>query len=156
MARYADTLSPTRRAYWQRERPIELRPCDPDRYFQREPGIAAQHVWVRVKNPLPDDPDLHRVLLAYISDMTLLDGAMLAHGKSVVDPDVQSWSLDHALWFHEPLRTDQWLLYAQDSPWSGHARGMGRGLLFSEDGRLVASVIQEGLVRPRSSELLKK
>ena len=80
---------------------------------------------------------------------TLLDTAMLVHGKSVFDADIMAASLDHALWFHAPFRADDWLLYAQDSPFTGGARGFTRGLIFARDGRLVASVAQEGLVRPR-------
>lgn len=154
--RYLDKISPNRQAYWQRERPIEMRPTDPDAYFLRKPGGGDQSLWFRCKGPLPDDQGLHACILAYVSDMTLLDGAMVPHGKSVVDPDVQSASLDHALWFHEPFRTDQWLLYSQDSPWSGHARGFSRGMIHGQDGRLIASVVQEGMIRPRRIDPPKK
>lgn len=146
-------LPESRRGFWTRQRPIEIRPVDPERYFRRrptgEPGDPHQAVWFRAGGALPDEPALHRVVLAYASDMTLLDSAAVPHGRSVVNPDIQAASLDHALWFHEAFRADQWLLYAQDSPWSGHARGLGRGLIYSEDGRLVASVAQEGLIRLR-------
>ena len=148
-ARYLDHISPMRAAYWRRERPIELRPCDPDGYFIRKPSKPEQHVWLRATGALPDDPAIHACVLAYASDATLLDSSMIPHGKSVADADIQPASLDHSLWFHEDIRADQWMLYAQDSPWAGHARGMGRGMLFSEDGRLIASTAQEGLVRHR-------
>ena len=148
-ARFVPQLSPSRQAYWKRQRAIELRPVDPDGYFTRSPNGPPQHVWFRAAGALGDEQAVHRALLAYASDMTLLDSAAVPHGKSVVDPEMQSASLDHALWFHEDLRMDQWLLYAQDSPWAGHARGLGRGLIFTETGRLVASVAQEGLIRPR-------
>jgi acyl-CoA thioesterase-2 len=110
----------------------------------------SQHVWLRATGPLPDDPAVHRAVLAYLSDMTLLDAALGAHGLSVFEPSLQVASLDHALWFHRPFRADEWLLYAQDSPNSCSARGLARGLLFSYDGRLVASVVQEGLIRPKA------
>ena len=88
-------------------------------------------------------------MLAYASDMTLLDTTLVAMGKSVFDHDVQAASLDHALWFHQPFKADEWLLYAQESPFTGGARGFARGQIWSQDGRLIASVAQEGLVRPR-------
>ena len=88
-------------------------------------------------------------MLAYASDMTLLDSTLIAHGRTVFDPLVQAASLDHALWFHAPFRADGWLLYAQESPFSGQARGFARGSIFSADGRLIASVAQEGLIRLR-------
>lgn len=147
--KYVPMLTPIRQKYWADQRAIELRPVDPDSYFCRNPARPSQNVWVRAKAKLPDDPNLHAVILAYASDMTLLDGAAVAHGMSVIDPEIQSASLDHALWFHEACRCDEWLLYAQDSPWTGHARGFGRGLIFTEAGRLVASVAQEGLMRVR-------
>lgn len=148
-ARFVPRLSPVRQSYWKSQRAIELRPVDPEAYFDRKPAQPVQHVWVRVKGALPADPDVHAAMLAYASDMTLLDGAAVAHGRSVIDPEIQAASLDHALWFHEDFRADQWLLYTQDSPWSGHARGLGRGLIYTEAGRLVASVAQEGLMRLR-------
>ncbi len=88
-------------------------------------------------------------MLAYASDMTLVDTALVAHGKSVFAPDIQAASLDHAMWFHRPVRMDDWLLYAQDSPSASQALGLARGLIYTREGRLVASVAQEGLLRPR-------
>ncbi len=90
-------------------------------------------------------------MLAYASDMTLLDSTLIAHGRTVFDPEIQAASLDHALWFHRPFRADEWLLYAQDSPSTGGARGFARGSIFTRDGRLVASVAQEGLIRSGDS-----
>jgi len=138
------------RRYWERPRPIELRPVDLRHYISREPLEPSQHVWVRATGKLPDDPDVHRCVLAYASDMTLLDTSLFAHGRSIFDPDLQPASLDHALWFHRPFRADEWLLYAEDSPSASGARGFTRGSLFSRDGRLVASVAQEGLIRIRA------
>jgi acyl-CoA thioesterase II len=115
-----------------------------------EAGVLQQNVWLRTSGRLPDDPAVHRALLAYLSDMTLIDTILGAHGRSVFDSGLQVASLDHALWFHRPFRADEWFLYAQDSPSSSSARGLARGLLFSQDGRLIASVVQEGLIRQRA------
>jgi acyl-CoA thioesterase II len=142
-------LPENRQKYWNRERPIEFRPVDPAGYFQRVVAPPYQNIWFRATQTLPDDPALHACFLAYASDMSILDSAMVPHGKSIADADLQPASLDHALWFHEDFRVDSWLLYAQDSPWSGHARGLGRGLIYAADGHLIASVAQEGLVRLR-------
>jgi len=137
------------RRYWQRERALELRPVDLTHYVSREPLAPAQQVWIRVTGMLPDDPDIHRSVLAYASDMTLLDTSLFAHGRGVFDRDLQVASLDHALWFHRPFRFDDWLLYSEDSPSASGARGFSRGQLFTRDGILVASVAQEGLTRLR-------
>ena len=138
-------------AYFGRERPIELRPVEVERYLRRQPQAPRFHVWLRAAAALPDDPAIHRAVLAYASDMTLLDATLIAHGQTVFDGLIQSASLDHALWFHQPFRADDWLLYAQDSPSAGGARGFARGMIFTRDGRLVASVAQEGMIRPRRS-----
>ncbi|MGQ7794385.1 acyl-CoA thioesterase II [Faunimonas sp. B44] len=137
------------RAYWERERPIEFRPVSLKHYVSREQLDAVQRVWFRATGPLPDDPAIHACVLAYASDMTLLDTSLFAHGRSVFDRDMQVASLDHAMWFHRPFRADEWLLYDQDSPNASGARGFTRGSIFAADGRLVASVAQEGLVRLR-------
>jgi acyl-CoA thioesterase-2 len=139
------------RRYWERERPIEIRPVDLRHYVSREPLDPIQQVWVKTTHRLPDDPEIHRCVLAYASDMTLLDTALFAHGRTLFDPDLQVASLDHALWFHRPFRADEWLLYAEDSPSASGARGFTRGSLFSRDGQLVASVAQEGLIRVHSA-----
>jgi acyl-CoA thioesterase II len=155
LARFVPHLSEIRQRYWKSQRAIELRPADPEAYFIRKPTTPVQNVWFRVTGSLPHDPNIHAAILAYASDMTLLDSVAVAHGRSVIDPEIQAASLDHVLWFHEDFRADQWLLYAQDSPWSGHARGLGRGLIYTEDGRLVASVAQEGLMRIRRPDSTK-
>jgi acyl-CoA thioesterase-2 len=144
----ANAPEPVRR-YWERDRPIELRPVDMTHYFSRKKLTPAQNVWVRASAALPDDRRIHSCVLAYASDMTLLDTSLFAHGTSVFDPDLQVASLDHAMWFHRPFRADDWLLYAEDSPSASGGRGFTRGSLFSRDGRLVASVAQEGLIRVR-------
>ena len=108
-------------------------------------------IWIKARDPLPDDPSLHRALIAFASDMSLLDTSLLPHGKSIFS-SVQVASLDHAMWFHRPFRADEWLLYVQDSPSASGARGFNRGALYRRDGTLVASVAQEGLIRPRSAK----
>lgn len=139
------------RQYWQRERPIEMRPVDLSRYLVAKPRTAAQHIWLKANGRLPDTPALHQCVLAYASDFTLLDTALIAHGKLMFDADIQLASLDHALWFHRPFRADEWLLYVQDSPSASGARGFCRGSVYTRDGVLVASVTQEGLMRQRGN-----
>jgi acyl-CoA thioesterase-2 len=144
------------RSYWERERPIEMRPLDVSRYFAREKRAPEQMVWMRASGRLPDAFPLHQCVLAYASDFTLLDTALIAHGKLMFDKDMQLASLDHALWLHRPFRADEWLLYAQDSPSSHGARGFCRGSVFTRDGVLVASVAQEGLMRQRASDFMPR
>ena len=144
------------KSYWERERPIEMRPVDSSRYFDREKRAPEQMVWMRASGRLPDALPLHQCVLAYASDFTLLDTALIAHGKLMFDKDIQLASLDHALWLHRPFRADDWLLYAQESPSSHGARGFCRGRIFTRDGLLVASVAQEGLMRERSSDFLPR
>lgn len=139
------------RRYYERDRPIELRPVEYGRYLgEKIPGNRF-HIWFRATARLPDEPAVHQCVLAYASDMTLLDTALVPLGKTVFNEDVMAASLDHALWFHRPFRADEWLLYAEDSPNLGGARGFARGLIFASDGTLVASVAQEGLLRQRRS-----
>ena len=137
------------RRYYERERPIELRPVEFERYLGKKYPDGQFNVWIRTTRPLPDEPAIHQCVLAYASDMMLLDAALIPHGRTVFEKSIMAASLDHALWFHRPFRADQWLLYAQDSPSASGARGFSRGLIFTRDGTLVASVAQEGLVRER-------
>ena len=129
--------------------PIEFRPTDLERYAPDAQPQTRQSVWTRIGGRLPDDPALHRAALLYLSDMTLLDAALRPHGLTIYDHRIQVASLDHALWFHRPARADAWLLYAQESPNASSATGLVHGLLYAEDGTLVASVAQEGLLRRR-------
>ena len=138
------------RTYYERERPIDMRPVEINRYLSREPMEPQFHVWIRTTGRLPDDPAVHQCVLAYASDMTLLDTSLVPHGRTVFDPTIQGASIDHAMWFHRPFRADEWLLYAQDTPNAGGARSFSRGLIFKQDGTLIASVAQEGLIRDRS------
>jgi acyl-CoA thioesterase-2 len=137
--------------YYRSERPIELRPVEYKRYLgeKTENGF---NVWIKATGPLPDDPAIHQCVLAYASDMSLLDTALAPHGRSLFEKEFMGASLDHALWFHRSFRADDWLLYAQETPNMIGSRGFARGLIFRRDGALVASVAQEGLVRIRKKE----
>jgi acyl-CoA thioesterase-2 len=130
-------------------KPIEIRPVTLINPFDPKPCEPVKYVWFRADGDLPDDPQLHKYLLAYASDFNLLTTSMQPHGVSVFQKFMQVASLDHSLWFHANLRMDDWLLYAMDSPWSGNARGFSRGSIFNRTGQLVASVAQEGLTRLR-------
>lgn len=140
------------RQAFTRERAIEIRPVEPMDIFEPEKHPPYKHCWIRARGALPDDPHLHECVLAYASDFSLLGTAARPHGISFLQGQVQAASLDHAMWFHRPFRMDDWLLYAMDSPSAAGARGFNRGNLFARDGRLVASVAQEGLLRLREAE----
>jgi acyl-CoA thioesterase-2 len=142
-----DQIPEDLRSLYTRERPIEFRPVDPVDPFDPATKPPSHHVWFRARGELPDDRLLHQSVLAYASDYGLLSTALRPHGLSFVQPDLQLASLDHALWFHRPVRADDWLLYATDSPSAAGARGFTRGQIFAQDGTLVASVAQEGLMR---------
>ncbi|WP_404368948.1 acyl-CoA thioesterase [Sphingomonas sp. MMS24-J45] len=137
------------RANFLRPRMVDIRPVSPRSWLDPVKQAPAQNSWFRVVAPIGDDPAMHRAILAYASDMSLLGTATLAHGVNWMTHKLQTASLDHAVWLHEPFRADEWLLYVCDSPWAGHARGFNRGKIFARDGRLVASVAQEGLIRLR-------
>ena len=130
-------------------KPIEIRPVTLINPFAPKACEPVKYVWFRADGDLPDDPQLHKYLLAYASDFNLLTTSMQPHGVSVFQKFMQVASLDHSLWFHANLRMDDWLLYAMDSPWSGNSRGFSRGSIFNRNGQLVASVAQEGLTRLR-------
>jgi len=137
------------RRYYERERPIELRPVEFERYLGKKFPDGRFNVWIKTTGRLPDDPAIHQCVLAYTSDMGLLDTALVPHGRTLFEKEFMAASLDHALWLHRPFRADEWLLYAQETPNLHGSRGFGRGLIFTRDGILVASVAQEGLVRQR-------
>jgi acyl-CoA thioesterase-2 len=151
-----DRLPDNMRSYWDHDRPIEMRPVEVGRYVDRAKTEPVQHIWMRANGRLPDDLRLHQCILAYASDFTLLDTALIAHGKLLFDTDIQLASLDHAMWLHRPFRADDWFLYAQDSPLAHGARGFCRGSIFTRDGVLVASSTQEGLVRKRDTRYVVK
>lgn len=133
--------------YWERDRPIEFRPVGLKHYISHDKLQPQQYIWVRSSSPLPDNQALQKCALAYMSDMTLLDTSLFAHGMNMFTGNLQMASLDHAMWFHRPFDAHQWMLYAQDSPSSSNARGFCRGTLYKADGTLIASVAQEGLIR---------
>jgi acyl-CoA thioesterase-2 len=143
------TLPEQVQRYYKRERPIELRPMDYGHYLGRKPANGNFNVWIKATGPLPDNAAIHQCVLAYASDMTLLDTALVPLGRTLFEKDFMGASLDHALWMHRPFKADEWLLYSQDSPNLHGSRGLSRGLIFKRDGTLVASVAQEGLVRLR-------
>ena len=128
-------------------RPFEFRPVEPIHIFSPEPAPPVRHIWVRTIERLPDDPELHCRLLAYISDYQLVATSTLPHGIRFELGNVQMASLDHAMWFHRPFRADEWLLYAMESPNASGGRGLALGRFFTRDGALVASTAQEGVVR---------
>jgi len=130
------------------DRPIDLRRVGPHRFFESAPRDPQQLVWFRADGRLPDDPLLHACVVVYTSDMTLLDTTVLPHGVQWGQNSLMMASLDHAMWFHRPFRADEWLLYAQTSPSAHGARGLASGHIFRNDGTLVVTVMQEGLIRP--------
>jgi acyl-CoA thioesterase-2 len=137
------------REFFVRPRPFEIRHASPWSPLEAEPQEPVQNVWFKTVAPVAGGPDMHRAMLAWASDMHLLGTTMRPHGLSWTQPGVQTASLDHALWFHDDVCVDNWLLYSTDAPWSGRGRGFNRGMIFTRDGRLVASVAQEGLMRKR-------
>ncbi len=145
--RFAEQARPEARHHFLSPRPVEMRAVEGRHWMTPDPAPPYSHSWFRAVAPLPDDPKIHRAVLAFASDMSLLGTCMLPHGLSWARGEVISASLDHAVWFHEEFRADEWLLYATDSPWSGGGRGFNRGRIFTRDGRLVASVAQEGMIR---------
>ncbi len=138
------------RRYWERERPIEMRPVSLTHYISQEKLAPVQNVWVRANGGVPNDRRTQEAVLAYLSDMTLLDTSLFAHGLSVFSNKIQAASLDHSMWFHRPYAMDDWMLYAQNSPNASGARGLNNGGLYTRDGVLIASVAQEGLIRQRT------
>ena len=146
-------LPPKLQRWFGRSGPFEFRHVYPRDELNPPKRPPFQQVWFRLAEPMPDaTPALHRALLAYSSDFHLIGTTMFPHGVSFLQRNVQVASLDHAMWFHRPFRIDEWLLYSCDSPTAQGARGLARGMIYSEDGRLVASTAQEGLVRIRNGQ----
>jgi acyl-CoA thioesterase-2 len=155
-AAWGDKLSDTQRRMMLRPRPIEMRTTDRLHWMSSEPRAPSAHSWFRVAAPITgaeDTPALHRAIITYASDYTLLGTSALPHGLSWMRNELVGASLDHAIWFHSPKdkppRADEWLLYATDAPSSGGGRGFNRGRIFNLAGELVASVAQEGMMRKR-------
>lgn len=147
----ADSLEDVRHPvaqYWASQRPFDMRHVTSPVYLSVEgEHVAQQAVWFRAIGDLPDDPALHRAALAYASDYTIMESIMRRHGVAWADPGLKAASLDHAMWWHRPARVDEWLLYTQESPSASGGRGLAQGRIYSRDGRLVASVAQEAMVR---------
>ncbi|REH37920.1 acyl-CoA thioesterase-2 [Paraperlucidibaca baekdonensis] len=140
------------RAMLEVERPIELRPIDPVNPFDVKPQEPVRGHWMKSQMTLPDDPFLHQCMLAFASDFALMGTAMLPHAAHFMQPEMQCASIDHAMWFHREARMDEWLYYHMDAPSASSAKGMNRGLIYTRDGRLVASTAQEGLQRRRAAK----
>jgi len=142
-----EQLPEKQRRMFEQQRPFEFRVVEPFDYVRPQQMAATQHVWLRAVGRLPDDEHLHRCLLAYVSDYSLLATAVRPHGTAYLSGQLIMASIDHAMWFHRSPRVDDWLLYSMDSPSASGARGFARGTLHSRDGRLIASTAQEGLIR---------
>jgi len=145
--RSGETLSAALNAFLIEPSPIEFIPVSAEQWDPTIPSDAPVCAWLRIATPLSDDPRLHRAILAYASDMALLQAADVRHALSWFRGEINQPSLDHAIWFHDEVRADEWLLYVTESPWAGRGRALTRGQMFASDGRLVASTAQEGLIR---------
>jgi len=152
MAPVIDKVPAEMRTWLERERPIDLRYDGEIAIWKAEKRPPRQQVWMRADGKLPDDPALHACIVAYASDMTLVDTALLPHGVAWTDDTYMVASLDHAMWFHRPFRADEWLLYDLASPNASGSRGFAQGRIFTRDGRLAVSVAQEGLIRLRKKK----
>ncbi len=134
--------------YWSKARPFDLRHVEKPIYFSVDgEKVAKQAVWLRALGDLPEDANLHQAALAYLSDYTILESIYRRHGIAWSHPGLKSASLDHAMWFHRPVKVDEWLLYVQTSPSAQGGRGLAMGHIYSREGALVATVAQEGMVR---------
>ncbi|MBX2811818.1 MAG: acyl-CoA thioesterase II [Myxococcales bacterium] len=149
--RIEDTIPEVLKTFALAERGIEMRPVEPYDSFEPEQMPPYRYVWCRAAGVLPDEDALHRYLLAYASDFHFLGTALHVHGTNWLMPNMQVASLDHAMWFHRPFRLDSWLLYVVESPSTAGARGLVHGQFFTREGLLVASTMQEGLIRRRDS-----
>lgn len=148
---YASKAPAAVRSYFENDRPVELKPVSLVHFLTREKLPPEQHVWFRMTGDVPDDRAIQAALMAYVSDMTLLDATLYPHGRSVFDGTIQAASLDHSMWFHRPHRLDDWLLYTQDTPNASGGRGFARGAFYTRSGELVCSMAQEGLIRVRKT-----
>lgn len=146
---FTGDLPPRMQRFLNYRRPFAVRPVQPEQFFQPANRDPAKQVWMKAVDTLPDQLFLHQALLAYVSDYELMGTVALPHGMHASREQLQMASLDHAMWFHRPCRVDEWLLFALDSPAAAGARGLARGHVFSQDGGLVASLAQEGLIRIR-------
>jgi acyl-CoA thioesterase-2 len=139
--------------YFSHTRPVEFCPVELERYFEKPQRVtrsSQQTIWLRLRHRLPDQTHIHRAALGWMSDMTLLDTALVPHGHNIFDPEIRGASLDHALWFHRPFRADDWLLFSTEAITTVNGRGLVRGHFFTTAGTLVASTCQEGVLRKRA------
>ena len=150
--RLGDKMTDVQRALMLRPRPIDMRTTDKLHWMNSEPREPRAHTWFKTVGTLPDDTAMHRAVITYASDYTLLGTSALPHGLSWFRGELVGASLDHAIWFHREARADEWLLYATDAPWSGSGRGYNRGRIFNRAGELVASTAQEGMMRKRKKK----
>ncbi|MEM7768747.1 MAG: acyl-CoA thioesterase II, partial [Pseudomonadota bacterium] len=148
----ADRIPEKFREEFTRPRAVEMREIDPMHLLDPTPKPDVSHLWFKVARAIKAEPYLHHCLLAYASDMRLLGTAQRPHGVSWMTGEVMGASLDHSMWFHAPVDFSEWLLYSMDAPYAGGARSFNRGSVFSRDGKLVASVAQEGLMRPMNKK----
>ncbi|KIC08436.1 acyl-CoA thioesterase [Leisingera sp. ANG-M1] len=150
LLRNALRVTPDKRGEFIRPRPFEIREVEPRDPLTPEKTSDVNSMWVRMEAAKGASPQLQHILMAYVSDFGLLGSSLRPHGLTFHNPDAMTASLDHALWFHAPVQFENWHLYAMDAPFTGNGRGFNRGSIFTEDGQLVASVAQEGLLRPLS------
>ena len=135
--------------YWAKARPFDLRHVTAPIFFKVEgEHVAHQAVWIKSLGELPDDQNIHRAAIAYASDYTILESIYRRHGIAWAHRGLKSASLDHAMWFHRPFRADEWLLYAQETPSAASGRAFATGSVFTSEGKLAVTVVQEGLIRP--------
>jgi acyl-CoA thioesterase-2 len=148
---FKDRIPERVREQYTCDRPIEIRPIDPVSVFHPEKRPPVKYAWIRANGAMPSDLTLSQCLLAYTSDFGLLGTSLRPHAVTFYTPGMQTASLDHAMWFHRDFCMNQWLLYAMDSPSASRGRGFNRGNIFTREGVLVASVVQEGLIRRRKA-----
>ncbi|TDE34549.1 acyl-CoA thioesterase [Antarcticimicrobium sediminis] len=146
--RWLDQIPESMRKDFLRPRPIEIREVEPRDLIHPDPKSDINHLWFRMEAAAGASPQMQHILLAYASDMYLLGSSLRPHGLTWFSGEVMTASLDHSMWFHGPIEFKDWHLYSMDAPFTGGARGFSRGKIFTQDGRLVASTAQEGLVRP--------
>ncbi|MBL4823455.1 MAG: acyl-CoA thioesterase II [Colwellia sp.] len=149
IAKYQDALPKAMRENFLAEKPIEIRPIQQYNWLKPEKADSNYQIWLKTNGNLPDDLRIHSCMLAYASDFHFLPTALLPHGASHLLPNFQIATIDHAMWFHRPFRFDDWLLYCMDSPSASNGRGLVKGQIFNRQGELVASTMQEGVIRQR-------
>lgn len=147
VAEAGDALPRRHWPFWRRQHLFDWRPAEPFRIFNGPPESSRRHFWMRLKTPIGDDPAEHQRYLAYVSDLHILHAGLMPLGIGWADDYLQTASLDHAIWFHDRFRVDDWLLYALDSPAAAGSRALGQGTIYTRDGRLVGTASQEGLIR---------